>query len=151
MKKLFVLFAAVLIFGSCMSYPKNPETHAKKIIFWDDTMSKEQCAAVFIEKGLEVTSYNGISVNWGSNNVLVYLPPGQVTFLFTASYDYGYTRYSGKNVPFQWNFNAGDIRYLRGWERDGGPAILVIDPNDTTKWTEQNVYKIPRGGRTVLE
>ncbi|MCL1812463.1 MAG: hypothetical protein FWG29_02945 [Treponema sp.] len=151
MKKLFILLTAVSILASCMSYPKNPETLAKKIIYWDENIPKEECAAVFIQRGLTATNYNGISVDWGKSNILVYLPPGQVIFLFDADYDYGYTHFSGKNVPFLWTFNAGDIRYLQGWARDGEPVILVVDPHDTTRWDKQNAFIIPKGGRTVLE
>jgi hypothetical protein len=150
MKKIIIILCVVIALSSCSNYPKNIESLTKNIIFWDETMSKEQCIGIYIVRGLSVTSYNGISVTWGTN-VVLYLPPGRTTLTFDANYYYGNTRYYGKDVPFQWTFNAGETRYLQGWARDGSPVILVVDPNDSTRYYEQEAYKIPSGGRTVLQ
>lgn len=104
------------------------------------------CRSIYNER---ITNYNGTTVNWGKNT-MVYLPPGQATFFINADYDYGNIHYSGRNMPFQWTFNTGENRYLLGWARNGEPVILVIDPNDKTKWTAQDAYEIPKG-RTVLQ
>ena len=151
MRKLIFFAISALILGSCTSYPKNLEQFAKTKVYWDETLPKEKCIALFIQDGLTVTNYNGISVNWGKNT-LAYLPPGKVTFLMDVNYVIGYTQYYGKNWPFQWTFNEGDERYLRGWVIEENPVILVIDPNDKTRFYEQAYYTVPvQKGPTILQ
>ena len=151
MRKIFLVVISVLILASCQTYPKNPEQYARTKVYWDETLPKEKCAGLFIEDGLTVTNYNGVTVNWGKNT-LVYLPPGNVTLLMDVNYVVGYTQYYGKNWPFQWTFNEGDERYLRGWVIEENPVILVIDGNDKTRFYEQPSYKVPvQKGPTILE
>ena len=143
MRKMLFFFAMSLIFMSCLSYPENPERYAHNIIIWDESLSKEQSIGIFITTGLTVTSYNGISVNWGKNT-LIYLPPGTVNLLIDANYQTTSTGISGRNWPFQWTFNAGERRYLTGWVVDGEPVIHVIDGSDkSTRWMDQAYYRVP--------
>ena len=149
MKKFLMICTAVLILVSCVSHPKNLETNAKDIIFWDESITKEQCAGVYITDGLTVTSYNGAPVNWGPD-VLLYLPPGEVNFTFAADYDYGYSHFSGEDIPFKWLFGAGEGRYIRGGYRGNNAVLFVIDPNNKAKWYNQSAYEIPRQ-RIILQ
>ena len=150
MRKIIVFLIPALVLVSCTSFP-DPEKYANKAIYWDENMPKEECAGLVIAKGLTVTSYNGVPVDWG-NKAIVYLPPGTINLVMDASYDTGSTHFSGKNWPFQWTFNAGDRRFLYGWIRDSAPVILVIDHNDKTPWYDQPAYRVPlREGPLILE
>ena len=151
MRKMLFFAAMTLILMSCLSYPENPERVARNIIIWDESLPKEQSIGLFINEGLTVTSYNGISVNW-VQFTLVYLPPGAVNLRIDANYQTGSRGISGRNWPFQWTFNAGERRYLTGWIVDGEPVIYVIDGSDkSTRWFDQAYYQVPlQRGPTIL-
>ena len=150
MKKFLMIFTIVLIFSSCLLFPKVPEKKAKNTIFWDESIPKEQCIALMPRLGITITNYNGRDVNWG-NKDLIYLPPGEATLIMNVSI-YGATGYFIKNVPFKWAFHAGEIRYLMGDIREENLVILVIDPYDDTKWNKQSAFIIPEArGNTILQ
>ena len=152
MKKIIlILFAAALILASCQTLPPLTESRVKTVLVWDETLPKEQSVGLAIQYGLTVTSYNGISVKWEAGT-MVYLPPGIVNFTFDASYQVGYTIINGSNWPFEWNFAAGDRRYLMPWMLESDPVILVINGEDKIKFYEQPSYRVPiQRGRAVLQ
>ena len=158
---VFFIFVAVLLFESCesMYYAENPEKHAKTTVFWDENLPKEHCLGLFIHEGLTVTSYNGVPVNWGKNT-MAYLPPGTVNLLMDAHYMTGVYDsngnmiiYNGKNWPFQWTFNAGDVYLLRGWADDiDTPVIKVVNSKEKIDWRDQASYRVPlQKGPIILQ
>ena len=151
MRKILFFFAIGALFISCQTLPPNPEKYATKTVFWDESMSKEQCVGLAIQPGLTITSYNGIPVKW-EKGTMVYLPPGKINLILDVNYSTGNKGYQGKNWPFQWDFNAGEQRYLMGWEKDGEPVILVIEGGTKVKFFDQPYYKLPPNmGPTILE
>lgn len=122
-----VLFIAAIgaIFVSCSSlaFPKNPESIAKSVVFWDESLPKELCAGLLFANGLIVTSYNGISVEW-KKGTMAYIPPGEVTLILDVDF---LGKYHGNNIFFQWTFNEGERYYIQGWETNGNPIIRIVN------------------------
>jgi hypothetical protein len=160
MKKIFVIMAfaiaVALLFASCETLPQNPESYAGIILFWDESLPKEESVGLLLSSGMKVTSYNGIPVEWGKNGytsslTMVYLPPGTVNFTLDLYYTVGNTIVSMNDAPFEWTFSAGDRYYLYAWWRDDGPAILVINSEDRfSAYDERHAaYKLPRRTGTL--
>ena len=154
-----LLFIA-LILSSCYSVPSDIEKEAATIFVWDESIPKEQLVGLFIHSAgndsrIKITEYNEISVNWDPGT-LVYIPPGRVSILMDVRIAVGGTRITtGKNVPFEWTFNAGDRYILFGYVEDtkylkGPPVIRIIDPNSEVKWYKQNLfYRLPQREGTI--
>jgi hypothetical protein len=157
MKKGFCIMAALcaaLVSVSCVSYPINAERYTQNIRYWDESAPKEESVELFIRRGMTVTSYNGIPVDWGQN-VLVYLPPGEV--FFTVDLDFyavNNTHYTGDSV-FAWNFKAGDrfllLAMLQGMKQDGKPGVGVGNMDIKQGYEEYGFFPFPESGRRVLE
>ena len=148
---LLIVFLIPFIFVSCTTLPQNIESFSRRIVHWDESVPKEQSVGLFLDQGLNVTLYNGISVDWPGRTV-VYLPPGTVNFVMDVNYHHGNRQISGRDWPFQWAFNAGDRYYLMGYMENNAPVIKVADPNDKTPWYEQASYQVPlRQGPLILQ
>ena len=155
MRKVLLLLTIGIVFLSCSSTPSDLsksstatassnvskyERQAKRIILWDESMPKEQCTCLIIMRGLTVTSYNGIPVNWEWGSML-YIPPGTINLIFDANYFFYNVNYVGKNWPFQWNFKAGEIHSLGGWAKGLDPVIVVWNLNEKIKFVDCPFYK----------
>jgi hypothetical protein len=159
MKKTFLIFAAVMILASCDSiiYPKNIEVgcNKSKIVFWDETLSKEECVGLRAVGGITVTSYNGVPVNW-DNWTPFYLPPGKIILTIDLDYKvpYGYNSYlsiKGTNLPFECTYNAGEVRYLRPSVKDKMPIIEIASPYDEFPSEQKVIYQFPEREKIILE
>jgi hypothetical protein len=149
-KGLFAVYAA-LLFASCYSYPIRADNRTKNIVYWDENLPREESVELaFLADHLTVTSYNGISVDWGKKP-LVFLPPGPTFFTVDihAEFDFGMstTRYTGNSV-FIWDFKAGD-RYLiqvgvrelePGVEK---PGVVLWDMEVKRTYTDMEFFPFP--------
>jgi hypothetical protein len=92
------------VFGACASKP----------VIFDENLPLEQSARLFFYYGLEITTYNGISVP--QKQVLLkttstwhdmYLPPGEMEFMLNVDWSGANIRYTASNVLFNYKFEAG--------------------------------------------
>jgi hypothetical protein len=134
-----------------MSYPMNIEKFANKVIVWDETVPKEESAGLFISPTVNVTAYNGISVDW-KNYSAVYLPPGKATLTVNLLYSPWSPVINKKDVPFEWTFQTGD-RYTLTYSTEWGvsPVIKLQNMNEKTALKDQPSYYVGRPPKTVLE
>ncbi|MDR2663087.1 MAG: hypothetical protein LBC31_08835 [Treponema sp.] len=144
-KLSYLVFAlTALILGACMSYPVNIERFAKEVIIWDETFPKEESVGLFISPFVQVTTYNGISVDWKGNRA-VYLPPGKtnLTVNFMNRDSWGISSWK-KDLPFEWTFQAGD-RYTLMDEVEWGvfPVLILQNMNEKIAWGDQLKYRFP--------
>ncbi|MDR1374129.1 MAG: hypothetical protein LBJ24_04070 [Treponema sp.] len=111
MKKNFVLLAACVVFAvaACKSAP----------IVFDPAVPRDQQTALYINKGIAVTSYNGIPVRW-KNKTNIFLPAGDMELIvdvdtraFVVVSEKGKRKkvmryqFTGTGVPFNYRFEAG--------------------------------------------
>jgi len=107
-RKWFWLLGIVcvpLVFGAC----------AIKPVIFDENLPLEESTRLFFYNGLEVVTYNGISVpqkqvllstvsSWRD----VYLPPGDMVFMLNLNWSYSsYFTYIAENVFISYKFEAG--------------------------------------------
>ena len=100
---LGIVFAAP-VFWACAGSP----------VIFDGNLPLEQSSHISIYYGLEIKTYNGISVpqktflrtttsTWHD----VYLPPGEMEFMLDVNWEGAVTRYLAKSVYFKYKFDAG--------------------------------------------
>jgi hypothetical protein len=135
-----VVFGVFIILSSCISYPKNLESKAKKTVVWDDTIPKEQSVCLYFLQ-IKVTNYNGVSVDWPPDT-LVYLPPGDVNFIFDANIYIGNMTRQVRDALFEWKFGAGDDHILYPYSREGQSVIFIASRGEKFS-TDATHYVIP--------
>jgi hypothetical protein len=156
-KKFFVVIAvlgAALVFASCYSYPIKAENYTKNIVYWDESLPREESVELaFMADHLTVTSYNGIAVDWGKKP-LVFLPPGPTVFTVKIDADVGYTHYSGESI-FAWDFKAGDRYSLQVGERaidsKAVAGVVLWNMEVKMKYADMEFFPFPVPEKTVLE
>jgi len=158
---LFGVMCAMLALGACVGAPS---------VVFDESVPAEESIHIYIDRGLEITAYNGIPVPTRMNilspagiesdwhNIL--LPAGETEFILDMGISYGNTIYTGKNITFRYTFEpSGDyLYYLRFTPRGGadhderGIIIYKQLPKETAFKAENEVAFIPFSRpRTILQ
>jgi hypothetical protein len=138
-RKWFWLLGIVfvlLVFGACNSLPAPT--------IFDENLSVAESAHLFFDYGLEITEYNGISIEHkrflGSTNSkwrYVYLPPGEMEFMADVNSRRGDFIYTAREVYFNYKFDAGKT-YSLFFTPYGG---------DDNRWGV-NIYEEPEEGKS---
>jgi hypothetical protein len=133
-----------------VSYPFNAEKHTQNIVYWDESLPREDSVELLFTDGIIVTSYNGIPVDWGKKP-LVFLPPGETVIAMDFNaHGAGSVIFNG-NGSFVRNFKAGDRYLIRGWYQNDKGGILFWDMEVNKRIKEMDFYPFPKSGKTVLE
>jgi len=102
-------------------------------------------------QNINVTSYNGINVDW--KNTAVYLPPGKVQM--TMDYNPSYAVFDTSIIPrfdllFERTFDAGE-RYSLFYRPDLClDTLLMLDLNEKKNIKDQTIHNFPRAQKTIL-
>jgi len=142
----FSILWAMLVLGGCMSTP--PGT----LVVFNEDVPAEESAHIFIQYGLEITTYNGIPVpvketvmqlsgiksEW--HNMI--LPAGETEFTLDVGLNHtNNTIYTGKNLTFKYTFEPStDHLYFLYFVPDGGTDKnekgigIIKKPLKETKW-----------------
>ena len=140
---LLSAMCAVLMLGACSSTPK---TNTPMV--FDESLPMEESVHIYIEKAIQVITYNGIPVPVKKSNPLAYwlrypdnivsewrdivIPPGEVEFFLHV----GGRDYYGRDLLFRYTFEpSGDLAY-----------ILVVGLDFSTNTNGLWVYKSKKAG-----
>jgi hypothetical protein len=88
---------------------------------WDSMLEPEAAATIVTNNMHEITAYNGNDVTWTkkkgtSSSSVITIPAGDTELLFTAEHTeragQSTTHYIVRNIPFQFNFEAGKKYFI---------------------------------------
>ena len=146
---IVLIFAAVLVLGSCISYPVDVDKRAKKIIVWDENIPREQSFGLFFQYGVKVTAYNGIPVDWDTDLrwTLVILPPGETVLTM----DVKSPGWQGKDMVFRWIFEAGENYLLFGAGSPEKPCLTLWNFNKDEDDEDRQRYYFPIPEKIILQ
>jgi len=156
---LLGVICAVLTLGACIGSP----------MVFDENLPIEETAHIYIQPGLEITSYNGIPVPTRKNLLKLsgiesewhnmFLPAGEVEFILTIGIKYGNVIYTGKDVRFRYTFEpSGDHLYSLVFIPNGGDnknerGINIYKSKGVMYTAEDKIAFVPfaRAERAVLQ
>jgi hypothetical protein len=143
---LLGIICVLLVFGACASKP---------VIFDENLPLEESTHLLFaytVSSSIEVTGYNGIPVpqtkflletfsKWHD----VYLPPGEIEFLFNGSTSFGDVVVIKKDLLFKYEFEAGKnyIIYYADNNQTGVDIYTAPSPKTTRPRDEDFIAFVP--------
>ena len=90
-------------------------------IIFDESVPVEQTAWISTANAGTITNYNGISVEWSGQGYSSYIqiPAGDTILVWDVKSTAGYTTYTGKDMLFRYNFEAGKKYIFSAGRREG--------------------------------